>query len=399
MNDILNVGASVKHTNSIIKKDYHTYTPYTQSFGSNDEIRIAIQSQDLYVLPCESYISIEVVATIADNAAIEARFVANHAAFLFSDIRYELNGVEIDRCKNPGVTTTMKRYIAHRSSNLHVVERMREEKLIQAQTYQFTIPLSAIFGLADDYKKAIMNAKHELILVRNRCDMQSFVCTTNIQSNILTFRMTKVGWKVPHIQLSDHAKLNMLRYLERKRSIDIPYRSWDLYELPQVPQAMKHIWSVKTATAMTKPRYVIVAFHTNRTGSTTDASFFDNCNLSDIKVFLNNDAYPYNNMDANFTTNNYEDLYMALNNIQQSYYGPNSSDSPFGVGRTTFGSRTLFAIDCSHSDDSLLNSTVDVRIEINARANIAANTVAYCLIIHDNVVSYSPFDGVVRKSI
>lgn len=396
MSDILSVGASVKHVNSIIKKDYHTYTPYTQSFGNNDEIRITIQSQDLYVLPSESYISVEVVASFANNVVAEATFPENHVACLFSDIRYELNGVEIDRCKNPGITANMKRFTAHRKLNLHAVERMYEKTTITARTYQLTLPLSSIFGFADDYKKVIMNAKHELILVRSRNDLHSFICDTDS----VRIQMTKVSWKVPHIQLSDHAKLSMLRYLERKRTIDIPYRSWDLYELPQVPQATKHIWAVKTATAMSKPRYVFVGFHTNRVDRpSTDPGMYDHCNLSDVKVFLNNDAYPYINMDSNFTQNNYEDAYIALINIQQSYYGPNSADSPFYLARDSFGSRTIFAIDCSNSDDSLLNSTVDVRIEINARTNIAANTVAYCLIIHDNVISYSPFDGIVSKSI
>lgn len=32
--------------------------------------------------------------------------------FLFQDIRYELNGVEIDRIKNAGITTTIKSYVS-----------------------------------------------------------------------------------------------------------------------------------------------------------------------------------------------------------------------------------------------------------------------------------------------
>jgi len=34
---------------SISKKEYHSYSPYQQSFKPNDEIRITIQNQDLYV--------------------------------------------------------------------------------------------------------------------------------------------------------------------------------------------------------------------------------------------------------------------------------------------------------------------------------------------------------------
>ena len=38
---------------------YHTYQPYIASFRNNDEIRIPVQSQDLYTVPGESYIYIE----------------------------------------------------------------------------------------------------------------------------------------------------------------------------------------------------------------------------------------------------------------------------------------------------------------------------------------------------
>lgn len=50
LNNILNIDAHVAQDNSIIKKEFLTYTPYTNSLGENDEIRIAIQNQDTYHL-------------------------------------------------------------------------------------------------------------------------------------------------------------------------------------------------------------------------------------------------------------------------------------------------------------------------------------------------------------
>ena len=34
--------------------------------------------------------------------------------------------------------------------------------------FEVVIPLSMILGFAEDYRKIVMNAKHELILVRSR---------------------------------------------------------------------------------------------------------------------------------------------------------------------------------------------------------------------------------------
>lgn len=402
MSEILSVGSSVKFDNSIIKKEYHTYTPYTQSFGNNDEVRIAIQSQDLYVLPSDSYILIEFDASFEDGQENSASsFVVGHAAFFFSEIRYELNGVEIDRCRNPGITSILKRYAAYRDSNLAYSSVVDENTNIKRRTYRFVIPLNIIFGFADDYRKIVMNAKHELILIRSRSNSKVYTCAGG--NCTVNFGVKKITWKIPHIQLSDQSKLRMLRYLERNQTINVPYRSWETYELPQVPQTTKHIWTVKTASNASKPRYIIVAFLTNRTGingQSKSDSYFDHCNISDVRVHLNNDTFPYSNLDTNFNEDNFQEAFMASLRMQSSYYGPTAPLNPFVLNTyDSFKQRAFHVIDCSNSDDSLLNSTVDVRIEINARENIPANTQAFCLIIQDSVISYSPFDGIVNKSI
>lgn len=43
------------------------------------------------------------------------------------------------------------------------------------------------------------------------------------------------------------------------------------------------------------------------------------------------------------------------------------------------------------------SATVDVRIEFGCRGNIPANTTAYCLILHDRVVKYSPLTNSMHK--
>ena len=45
MTNIINVLEQPQIDTTIIKKEYHSYTPYLQSVENNDEIRIAIQNQ------------------------------------------------------------------------------------------------------------------------------------------------------------------------------------------------------------------------------------------------------------------------------------------------------------------------------------------------------------------
>ena len=68
-----------------------------------------LQNKDLNLLPSQSMIRIYGRLTTADGKETKNTSLVNFAIFyLFENIRYELNAVEIDRCKNVGVTTAMK---------------------------------------------------------------------------------------------------------------------------------------------------------------------------------------------------------------------------------------------------------------------------------------------------
>lgn len=398
---ILHVKHPIIQEERIINQQYHTYTPYTSSYNNNDEIRIAIQSQDLYVLPSSSYILIEFTTRRTPNLDVLDRnifFTQNFVAHLFSEMRYELNGFEIDRCRSPGTTSFMKCMVACRSEDTLAYKMYAEGKDVQVQygTYTMMIPLRFIFGFCDDFKKIIMNCKHELILIRNRSDVNAY----RAAQNIVTFTVNKIYWKIQHVTLSDAAKLSMLKTLNRNDDLPIEYRSWDLYELPAVPQSTRHNWAVKTTTQLSKPRFVIVGFQWNRNYVVNnDVSMFDCSNISDVKLYLNNERYPYDNLNTNFTNLNYVELYHMFIGIQHAYYGKSSPYKPVETSYSEFKDRTLFAFDCTKSDETIKKGMVDIRIEIEARTNIPENTAAYCLIIHDNLVWYSPFSSIVHRDI
>lgn len=57
----------------------------------------------------------------------------------------------------------------------------------------------------------------------------------------------------------------------------------------------------------------------------------------------------------------------------------------------------LFVIDCSRQNEALKKSVVDIRIEMQTRENIPANTTGYCMIIHDNILTYNPYTNIVNR--
>lgn len=402
--EILSVKKSIRRSDEILSQQYHTYTPYSTAFNNNDEIRITIQSQDLYVLPSDSYLHVEFSIARRDGVAIaanDARFSSFFAAHMFSELRYEINGFEIDRCKLPGITTNMKLLMACKQSDseaLHLFNLNRNAQIITG-TFRMIIPLRFMFGFCDDFDKIILNCKHELILVRHRSDVNMYIGIAGLNLN---FNVNKIVWKVPHVTLNDEAKLGMLRTIARNEDLLLSFRSWDLYELPVLPQTTRNTWSVKTTSKVNKPRFVVVGLQTNRSNVvTSDPSLFDHCNINDMKLYLNNERFPYDDLNLSFAQNSYHELLWSNSRIQRSYYNGTGGTTPIGNWPSfeMLPTRALFAFDCSRTDESLKNGMVDVRIEIETSENIPENTTAYCLIIHDNLIRYSPFTSIVQREI
>lgn len=406
--NILNLRGSVEYNDDITAYQYHAYSPYTQSYGNDDQIRIVIQHQDLYVLPHESMIYIEArnrIGEIANDATqaqrVNPAYVNNAACFLFDEIRYEINGFPVDSCKNVGITSTIKGYLSLQKKDM---SRMRlaswniaSDTTANEGYLNFCIPLSSILGFAEDHHPVVINAKHELILVRSRSDVN---CYTGA-NNLATIAIDKIQWRIPHVTVADAEKLKLMQFINKKQPVHMFFRSWELYEYPALPTTNNHVWSVKASAQLNTPRYIIVAFQTNRNNRiAADKSRFDHCNLSDLKVYLNSESYPYESLNVNYTNDQYAVLYDMYVRFQQTYYHdrPPFCTSPLLTYEEYKNQAPLVVINCSHQNESLKKSIVDIRIEFQTRDNIAANTIAYCMIIHDNLISYNPYSNIVSRA-
>ena len=119
----LDVTADYVDECKITQMNYHSFTPYSNmSLSNNDEIRINILNMDAYTLPCESYIYIEGKVNKPIDAVGEVRFSNNGLAFLFYEMRYEINGIEIQKLKSPGVSSCLKAYCSYTPNDLNALE-------------------------------------------------------------------------------------------------------------------------------------------------------------------------------------------------------------------------------------------------------------------------------------
>ncbi|XP_044588763.1 uncharacterized protein LOC123267941 [Cotesia glomerata] len=274
---------------------------------------------------------------------------------MFEEIRYELNVVEIDRCKNVGITSLMKNYISQSPGRGNIIENARwltqaANKLTDADGYfDISIPLSFIFGFAEDYNRITIDAKHELILIRSNVDTNAYIhkpANAQAVADRVKIVLNKVEWNISYITMSDKQKIQTLNFISRDPAIPLSFQTWQLYEYPLLPKTTKHVWPIKTSTQLEKQRYVILGFQTARKNlATKDANKFDHCNIRDVKLFLNSQSYPYGNLNLNTSRNQYALIYDMFTNFQVSYY--NKDPEPLLTKAQFLTDAPLYIIDCS----------------------------------------------------
>ncbi|XP_044575160.1 uncharacterized protein LOC123258968 [Cotesia glomerata] len=346
MVEILDIKKSIIFYESIAHCEAHSHLPYVSStFNNSDEIRIAFQHQDLCLLPSKSTLHFYGRMRKADGTAVSAttKMINMAVCYMFEEIRYELNGVEIDRCENVGITSVMKGYASLSPGQQNILENagwiVNEDnyKLTNANGYfDVSVPLSFILGFAEDYQRVIVNAKHELILIRSNTDQNAYVVTVENKNVSITIQK-------------------------------IDFRTWELYEYPLLPATTNHIWTIKTTNQLEKPRFVILGFQTARKNqSNQNASEFDHCSITDIKLFLNYQSYPYGNLNLNITNNQYALMYDMYTNFQRAYYGKEAE--PLLAKKDFLNKAPLYIIDCSKQNESIKSGPVDMRLEFELSA-------------------------------
>ncbi|KAE9521894.1 hypothetical protein AGLY_017701, partial [Aphis glycines] len=393
----------------ITHKSYHSFTPYSSSaLPYNEEIRINVQNMDSYTLPCESYIFIEGKVYKPTDAAGEVRFSNNGLAFLFSEMRYEINGIEIQKLRSPGVSSCLKAYCSYTPNDLNALENMAWDSAMDSEDnknfmtnniFSRCIPLKHVFGFCEDYKKILLNCNQQLILNRASTDLDAIHvvgegATAAVDKNKkITIELTKVTWKMPIIKVSDKEKLKLLKVLDSRKTLSCAFRTWDLCEYPVLPRNTSHSWTVKSSSLLEKPRFVLFGLQTSRKNNIeTDAGRFDHCQLKNLKVHLNSEVYPYEDFRADFKNNTTTLLYKANTDFQKSYYERDYCE-PLLSKHIFQNYVPIVVVDLSYQNDNVKSSTVDLRIDFETDTVIPEKTAAYCLILHDQIITYNPFSG------
>ncbi|KAJ8914297.1 hypothetical protein NQ315_011282 [Exocentrus adspersus] len=235
--EVLNVLEQPLVDNSIVSWEYHNYQPYiNSSFEYNDELTIPIQELDAYILPCESMLYLEGKLTKDnDEPATKLKLINNAFAFLFRELRYELNGVLVDSVRNVGLTSTLKSYLSYNADESIALENAGWYPRSTSLGYCKCNDIDAVIAVDDSEKP-------------------------KIHIEWIYLRMHHITVAIPQ-QL---AVSNFIQILDKNKEILMSFRSWELIELPSIVENTKHMWPVKTTTKMETPRHVVIALQTGK---------------------------------------------------------------------------------------------------------------------------------------
>ncbi|KAJ8937100.1 hypothetical protein NQ318_013058 [Aromia moschata] len=183
--DLVNVTKQPFSDDAVQDYQFHTYQPCVAgNFDYNDEIRIPIQDLDAHTAPCNSYLYIEGKLAKADGTVpTKLEFINNGIAFIFREIRYELNGIVVDSVRNVGLVSTLKNYLSYNENESVVLQnagwfpkRAGNKVLVDANgNFYVCIPMKLLLEFFEDFRKLIVNMKQELILMRSSNDKDAII--------------------------------------------------------------------------------------------------------------------------------------------------------------------------------------------------------------------------------
>ena len=431
MNSILRITDPILKDDSIDRYEEIAYEPIagTNLNASGQDIRLTIETQDIFTYPSESYLIVESYLekglnppnVLVYNPATDLITLTNNGIMhLFKRFRYDLSGQDIENLVHPGQATTMLGLLKYPddfskskglnqlwykdtninasidNNNGNAGFRVRRHYIFDSDpvgSFSFRIPLKHIFGFCEDYDKIVYGLKHNLTLTRNN-NNDAIYRNDNDTAGVAMVEgrviLTKISWFMPHVMPADQYKMELYKIIERKEKIPVGYRmlQCDSASVPQNSTSFSWRLSVKSSPEI--PRYIIIGFQVGKSGlQEQNPSIFDNVNISNIYAMLNSTRYPTVDYNIDFGKNNFSRVYGDAAEFRSKFFNmdelisnPNFTPLEYKL------MYPLFLFDVSKQSEKLKQSTTDIQIKMHFKRGADANTQVYGVIISDRLINF-----------
>ena len=434
MNSILRITDPILKDDSIDKYEEFAYEPIV---GANkntpgQDIRITIETQDIFTHPSESYLIITGQLLQANGTpyvfANPVTLANNGIMFLFKRIRYELSGQEIENIMNVGQATTMLGLLKYpddfskskglnhlwykdtkntaildpANANFNAGFKIRHDYIFGSTDgvaanvgkFSFRIPLKHIFGFCEDYDKIVYGLKHTLTLTRDNDNTAIFKAIVNDAGGNDTLfgrvNLDKIIWFMPHVTPADEDKMKLYKIIERKEKIPVGYRMIQCDNASIPPGNISSFsWRLAVKSSPEVPRFIIIGFQQDGINNqTTNPSTFAHLNISNMYVMLNSTRYPATDYDINFGIQQFSRVYGDVADFRSKFYNMDELISNPNINPSDYkGLYSLFLFDVSKQSEKLKYSTTDIQVKIFFRGDVPNNVQVYGVIISDRLIN------------
>ena len=430
MNSILRITDPILKDDSIDKYEEIAYEPVagTNLNAPGQDIRLTVETQDIFTYPSESYLIVEgylekIVnppnVVVYDPATDLITLTNNGIMHLFKRIRYDLSGQDIENLVHPGQATTMLGLLKYpddfsKSKGLNQLWykdttntatigndgnfgfSIRRYYIFDSDpvgTFSFRIPLKHIFGFCEDYDKIVYGLKHNLTLTRNNNNDAIYRNNNDTAGNAMVdgrVVLTKISWFMPHVLPADEYKMELYKIIERKEKIPVGYRmlQCDSASVPQNSTSFSWRLSVKSSPEV--PRFIIIGFQVGKSGlQLQNPSIFDNVNVSNIYAMLNSTRYPSVDYNIDFAKNDFSRVYGDAAEFRSKFFNMDELISNPNFTPLEYKNLyPLFLFDVSKQSEKLKQSTTDIQIKMHFKMGVGANTQVYGVIISDRLINF-----------
>ena len=430
MNSILRITDPILKDDSIDKYEDIAYEPIagTNLNSPGQDIRLTIETQDIFTHPSESYLIVEGqvlkrgVNPPNDPTYGNADLITltnNGIMHLFKRIRYDLSGQEIENIMNVGQATTMLGLLKYpddfskskglnqlwyKDTSLNALNsnngfKIRREYIITnsdpAGSFSFKIPLKHIFGFCEDYDKVVYGLKHTLTLTRNNDNDAIFKSNATVgdpAADVVVdgeVNLSKITWFMPHVTPADKYKMELYKIIERKEKIPVGYRMIQC-DSASVSDSTTFSWRLSVKSSPEVPRFIIIGFQTNKNNSQKEnPSIFNSLSVNNIYVMLNSTRYPTTDYNIKFGSSRISRVYGDVADFRKKFYNMDELVSNPNINSSDYELLyPLFLFDVSKQSEKIKYSTTDIQVKIFFDDAPPPNTQVYGVIISDRLINF-----------
>ena len=429
MSSILRITDPILKDDSIDKYEEIEYEPVagTNLNSSGQDIRLTIETQDIFTHPSESYLIIEGELRKGDNNRYAdddpIALTNNGIMHLFKRIRYDLSGQEIENIMNVGQATTMLGLLKYPddfskskglnqlwykdTTNAAVLDpananfnhgfKLRHDYIITVSrprgSFSFRIPLKHIFGFCEDYDKVVYGLKHNLTLTRNNDNDAIYGGANAAAGGALAIGkvvLDKISWFMPHVTPADKDKMELYKIIERKEKIPVGYRMIQCDSALITRNSTNFSWRLSVKSSPEVPRFIIVGFQAGKSGNQQqNPSIFDNVNVNNIYAMLNSMRYPTADYNITFVGQKFSRVYGDVAEFRAKFFNMDELVSNPNISLVDYRNLyPLFLFDVSKQSEKLKYSTTDIQIKMHFSQGLLADTQAYAVIISDRLINF-----------